>query len=271
MSRLMSASHVFKTIIRRVMLSIRAVICVAGVAPSTATASSGGGPDFAAIDSNVSGSLAGTPGFALSIVHGDQVKHVKGFGVADANGSPVTADTPFVLGSESKPIAALGIMQLRESGALDLDAPVQRYLPWFQVADPGYSTAITIRQLLNQTSGLPPSTPFETSVTSVESRVRDLATVKLPAPPGRLYQYSNSNYDTLGLVIEAVSGQSYADYMQEHVFAPLSMTHTHASEAAAKHNGLATGHQWCSACRSLSTTTGRTSFAPAGSFRALPT
>jgi len=239
-----SASHIFKSIIRRTVLLIPAVICLAGVAPSTAAASSGGGPDFAAIDSYVSKSLAGTLGFALSIVHGDQVVHAKGFGVADANGSPVTADTPFVLGSESKPITALGIMQLKESGALDLDMPVQRYLPWFRVADPGYSAQITIRQLLNQTSGLPPSAPFETSVTSVESRVRDLANVMLPAAPGRLYQYSNSNYDALGLVIETVSGQSYADYMQEHVFAPLGMTHTYASEAQAKHNGLATGHQW---------------------------
>ena len=240
----MFSIHIFKSITLRAALLSLALPGLAGAVPLPAAAATGDGPDFGAIDSYVSKSLAGTPGFALSIVHGDQVMHVKGFGVADGNGSPVTADTPFVLGSESKPITALGIMQLKESGALDLDAPVKRYLPWFRVADPGYSAQITIRQLLNQTSGLPPSAPFETSVTSVESRVRDLATVELPASPGRLFQYSNSNYDVLGLVIETISGQSYADYMQEHVFAPLGMTHSYASESEAKRNGLATGHEW---------------------------
>jgi len=200
-------------------------------------------PNYAAIDSYVSNSLAGTPGFALSIVHGDQVVHVMGFGTA-SSGSPVTGDTPFVLGSEAKSFTALGIMQLKERGSLDLDAPVQHYLPWFRVADPTYSRQITIRQLLNQTSGLPPSFPLETPVTSVASRVHDLATVNLPYPPGRLFQYSNSNYDTLGLVVEAISGQSYGDYIQQHVFAPLGMTHTYASESAAKAGGLAPGHEW---------------------------
>ena len=183
-----------------------------------------------ATDSFASSSLAGTPAFALSIVHGNQVTHVKGFGATGGSNSSVTADTPFVLGSESKSFTALGIMQLKERGALDLNAPVQDYLPWFRVADPTFSRQITIRRLLNQTSGLPPSAPLDTPVTSVESRVRDLATVKLPAAPGRTLQYSNSNYDILGLVIEAVSGQSYSSYMQQHVFTPLKMTYTYASE-----------------------------------------
>jgi len=217
-------------------LASAAAVPAAAQAPTSA-------PNYGAIDSYVSNSLAGTPGFALSIVHGDQVVHVKGFGAA-SSGSPVTGDTPFVLGSEAKSFTALGIMQLKERGSLNLDAPVQRYLPWFRVADPTYSRQISIRQLLNQTSGLPPSFPVETPVTSVASRVHDLATVNLPYPPGRMFQYSNSNYDTLGLVVEAVSGQSYADYMQQHVFAPLGMTHTYASESAAKAGGLAPGHAW---------------------------
>jgi len=240
----MSESHIFKSTIRRAVLLIPAVICLAGVAPSTATASSGGGPDFAAIDSYVSRSLAGTPGFALSIVHGDQVVHAKGFGVADPNGSPVTADTPFALGSESKSFTALGIMQLKDEGLVELDAAVQHYLPWFQVANPDYSRQITIRQLLNQTSGLPDSFPADTPVTSVESRVRNLAGVQLLAPPGRAFNYSNSNYNTLGLVIEAVSGRAYADYMQQDVFSPLGMADSYASEAWAKSNGLGAAHEW---------------------------
>jgi CubicO group peptidase (beta-lactamase class C family) len=230
-------------VVRGVVGSV-ALLGLLGAAWLSAVAAPASGPDFAAIDSYVSKSLAGTPGFALSIVHGDQVVHVKGFGVADANGSPVTGDTPFALGSEAKSFTALGIMQLKESGALDLDSPVQRYLPWFLVADPNYSRQITVRQLLNQTSGLPDSAPLETPVTNLESRVRDLATVELLAAPGRAFNYSNSNYQTLGLVIEAVCGQSYADYMQQHVFTPLGMAHSAASESEAKRDGLATAHEW---------------------------
>ena len=200
-------------------------------------------PDYEAIDAYVSHSLTGAPGVALAIVHGDQVVHLRGFGTADGDRAQVTPDTPFVIGSQTKSFTALAIMQLSESGSLDLDAPVQRYLPWLRVADPGYGARITVRQLLNQTSGLPPSAPFETPVTSVTQRVRDLATVS-SASPGEVWAYSNSNYDVLGLVVEAVTGQSYANYVEQHIFAPLDMKHTFASESQAQRNGLATGHQW---------------------------
>jgi CubicO group peptidase (beta-lactamase class C family) len=192
----------------------------------------------------VSRSLAGAPGVALAIVHGDQVTHVRGFGTADGERAQVTPDTPFVIGSQSKSFTALAIMQLSESGLLDLDAPVQRYLPWFRVADPGYSARITVRHLLNGTSGLPHSAPFDTAVTSVTQRVRDLATVRLLAPPGQLWAYPNSSYEVLGLVIEAVSGQSYGDYVEQHIFAPLDMQQSFASESQAQQHGLAVGHQW---------------------------
>ncbi len=237
------APHVWRRSRVRKVIGIAALPAFLSASPLLVTAAAATGPDYAAIDSYVSSSLAGTPGFALSIVQGDQIVHARGFGV-DGSGAPVNPDTPFVLGSESKSFTALGIMQLNESGAIGLDTPVQTYLPWFRVADPNYSRQITIRQLLNQTSGLPASYPYETAVTSVESRVRDLASVQLAAAPGQQFVYSNSNYDTLGLVIEAVSGQSYADYLQQHVFTPLTMTHSSASESAAKANGLAAGHEW---------------------------
>jgi CubicO group peptidase (beta-lactamase class C family) len=96
----------------------------------------------------------------------------------------------------------------------------------------------------------------DTPVTSVEQRVRALATVTLPAAPGCRFQCSNTNYDTLGLVIAAVSGQSYAAYLQEHVFTPLGMTHSYAAEAPAQRHGLATGH----ACKRY--TLGRCAAAP---------
>lgn len=105
-------------------------------------------PDYAAIDSYVAGELARLhlPGAALVVVQGEHTVHLRGFGVADPSGRPVSAQTPFLLGSSTKSFTALAVMQLVEAGQLDLDAPVQRYLPWFRVADPAASAAITVRQ-----------------------------------------------------------------------------------------------------------------------------
>ena len=252
-----------RSIAFRAVLGTLGLLGLLGATSLSATAAPVNVPDYAGIDSYVSNSLAGTPGFALSIVHGEQVTHVKGFGVANSAGVPMTADTPLVIGSQAKPFTALAIVQLSESGVLSLDSPVQDYLPWFRVAQDGFSHQITIRQLLNQTSGLPPSAPFDTPVTTVESRVRDLATVRLTATPGHLFQYSNSNYDVLGQVVETVSGQTYGDYMRDHVFQPLAMTHTFTSEAEGQANGLGEGHQWWFGLP-VSTDTYRQDYVPAG-------
>src|SRR5215216_6724672 len=99
----------------------------------------------------------GVPGAALVIVQGNQIVHLKAFGIADADGRPVTPQTPFFTGSTGKSFTALAIMQLVEAGKIKLDAPVQTYLPWFRAADETASALITVRQLLNQVGGLPQS------------------------------------------------------------------------------------------------------------------
>ena len=106
--------------------------------------------DTIAVDRYVAARMSATamPGLALAVVKGDDVVYLKGYGRADPSGRPVTPQTPFVIGSITKPFTALGIMQLVEAGKVDLDAPVQRYLPWFRVADPSASQLITVRQLL---------------------------------------------------------------------------------------------------------------------------
>jgi CubicO group peptidase (beta-lactamase class C family) len=129
---------------------------VLAVSPLSAqVASLSTAPDFAAIDTYVSLQMqdAGIPGLALGIVHGNQVVHLRGFGVADPNGRVVTPQTPFIIGSTSKSFTALAAMQLVEAGKIDLDTPVQHYIPWFRVADLTASAQITVRHLLNQTSG----------------------------------------------------------------------------------------------------------------------
>src|SRR5512133_1010957 len=93
------------------------------------------------------------PGAALAIVEGDQIVHQRGFGKARPGGAPPTGQTPFFIGSLTKSFTALAMMQLVESRKVELDDPVQSYLPWFILADPT-SSQITVRHLLNQTSGL---------------------------------------------------------------------------------------------------------------------
>src|SRR5437870_6324200 len=150
-------------------------------------------PDIASIDAYVSAQMQADhiPGVALGLVHNDQIVHLRGFGSADSTGRAVTPHTPFLLASVSKSFTALAIMQLVEAGKVELDAPVQRYLSWFRVADSTASARITVRQLLNQTSGIP-ETNSATGSTTVEQQVRDLSTVALDRPVGTGYEYANA-------------------------------------------------------------------------------
>lgn len=211
---------------------------------------------YAAIDAYIEQQMRrlNIPGAALAIVEGDQIVHRRGFGQVRPGGEAPTPQTPFVIGSATKSFTALAVMQLVEAGQIELDAPIQRYLPWFRVADPQASAQITVRHLLNQTSALPLSpgwadlADFDDSAGATERHIRALATLKLTrrVPPGRgsAFEYSNSNYDILGLIVEATSGESYADYVQTHIFTPLGMNHSYTDQALAKQNGLAVGHQY---------------------------
>ena len=209
-------------------------------------------PDFAAIDAYVAAEIheQRIPGLALGIVHGNEIIHLKGFGSADPTGAPVTAQTAFSIGSLTKSFTAVAIMQLVEAGQLELDAPVQRYLPWFRVADPAASASITLRHLLNHSSGLPRD--FETAdadkldqdANALEQRLRSLSTVELEQPLGS-YGYSNVGYQALALIIQAVSGQSYEDYLRQHIFAPLDMRQSFATLSEAAQHPIAAGyHYW---------------------------
>ena len=185
------------------------------------------------------------PGLALALVEGNQVIFMKGYGKADQSGRPVTPQTPFILASVSKPLTATAIMQLIEAGQIELDAPVQRYLPEFQLADPVASRQITVRHLLLHTSGIP-STACDTRMESstLAEYVAELQTVNPAAPVGTQHIYCSGNYNVLGRILEVVAGQSFGEYMQENIFKPLDMRHSFTSEEAALSAGLAQGYQW---------------------------
>jgi CubicO group peptidase (beta-lactamase class C family) len=204
--------------------------------------------DVAQIDTFVSGQVQrhGIPGLALIVVEGDQIVHLGGYGKADQSGRPVTPQTPFVLASVSKPLTALAIMQLVEAGKVALDAPVQRYISEFRVADPLASQQITVRHLLQHTSGLPEAgcQSNRLGTKTLAEFVTALQTVELQAPVGTRHFYCSGNYHLLGYLIERVSGQTYADYIQQHLFAPLAMHHSFTNERAAQQAGLAQGYHW---------------------------
>jgi CubicO group peptidase (beta-lactamase class C family) len=185
------------------------------------------------------------PGLALALVVDGKVAYARGYGVADGSGRPVTPDTPFVIGSTSKQFTGIAVEQLVRSGKLELDAPVTRYLPWFgSGSDP--HAQVTIRELLSHTSGMDSPgglgkledwDPGDT----LEANARRLADEPLAGPPGGTFVYDDQNYNLLGYLVEAVSGQPYAAYMQQHVFAPLGLHSTFASKTDAEAAGLATG------------------------------
>lgn len=190
------------------------------------------------------------PGASLAIVEGDNIVHRRGFGQARPGGEAPTPQTPFLIGSLTKSVTALAVMQLVEAGRIELDAPVQRYLPWFRVADSQASARMTVRHLLNQTSGLPtPSgeiqlADFDDRPGATERQARALATRALARPVGSAWEYSNANYSVLGLIIEAASGEPYADYVQKHIFTPLDMCRTSTAQAIATRSDLAVGHRY---------------------------
>ena len=202
--------------------------------------------DFAAIDAYITEQMngLGIPGMALGIVQDGQIAHVQGYGVADSSGRTVTPQTPFYIGSLTKSFTALAVMQLVEAGKIDLDAPVQTYLPWFELADKEASAKITVRNLLNQTTGISGKDGSRDvySQQGLEDEVRGLTTIQLTQPVGETWQYSNVNYNIAGLIVEKVSGQSYADYVTEYIFAPLDMRHSYASHPPALADGLSAGH-----------------------------
>jgi CubicO group peptidase (beta-lactamase class C family) len=209
-------------------------------------------PDFAAIDAYVAQQMRDLriPGLAIGIVQGDQIVYTKGFGIAGPDGRAVTPQTPFQLASLVKPMTGVAIMQLVEAGKLELDAPVQRYLPTFRVADAAASAQITVRHLLYHTSGLPGTVSMEYALSgdarpdALEARVGALRSVALNRPVGTTYEYSNAGYMILGMIVQQVSGQSYEAYMHEHLFTPLHMQQTYTDWTEARSHGAATGYRY---------------------------
>jgi CubicO group peptidase (beta-lactamase class C family) len=172
------------------------------------------------------------PGLALVVIRDGKVVHRRGFGELDTS-------RPIIIGSLSKAITATAVMTLVEDGRIRLDAPMQDYLPALRFTDP-QMRAVTVRHLLNQTSGLPGDAPrAKGHDATLAAHAEALQGVRLVATPGRQHLYSSPNYQLLGRIVEVASGQSFGGYVQARILDPLRMTSssvTGAERAVAGHN-----------------------------------
>jgi D-alanyl-D-alanine carboxypeptidase len=184
------------------------------------------------------------PGIAVGVVADQELVWAAGVGMADtAKHVPMTPQTKFRMASHSKLFTATAVMQLREQGKLRLDDPVSKYLPWFHVQTAeSEDPSITIEELLTHSSGLPreAGSHWTTFEFPTADQLRALmAERQAPFSPEVRWKYSNLAFSVAGMVIEAVSGQRWADYVQQHIYQPLGMLSSSVDENV---GGLAVGY-----------------------------
>ena len=174
------------------------------------------------------------PALSVAVVMNGELRFAAAYGIADVENSvAATPATVFRIASASKPLAAVAAMQLAERGALDLDAPVQKYAPAFPVK----RFPITTRQVLAHVSGIRNYRPGEGERTTRYGSLTDALSIfkddDLDHEPGQRFTYTTFGYTLLGVIIEGASGQSFDDYMREHVFTPAGMSRTVADDVLA--------------------------------------
>ncbi|HZZ65916.1 MAG TPA: serine hydrolase domain-containing protein [Candidatus Baltobacteraceae bacterium] len=166
-------------------------------------------------------------GLSLAIIRDGKIVYLRGFGRRSTHGKPVDTGTRFEIGSLTKQFTAAAILQLKERGKLSIDDPLAKYVPAFP-----HARDITLRELLNQTSGLPDYLLTNHFLAISHSRpgsfeaIERMASGPLHFAPGSRWEYSNTNYIALGRVIEVVAHERYDDYVQAHLFSVAGMTHS---------------------------------------------
>lgn len=185
------------------------------------------------------------PGAAIAVIKNGRVVKAEGYGLASVEFNvPATKETVFEIGSVSKQITAAAIMLLIEEGKVNLDEKISKYLP----ATPDAWKNVSVRNLLTHTSGIKSYTGlsgFElTKRLTRDEFIKALGAQPLEFETGARYQYSNSGYNLLGFIIEAVSGKSYWDFTRERIFKPLGMNKTADRDPKYIIPNRATGYEW---------------------------
>ena len=166
-------------------------------------------------------------GVSIALVNSSKTLLSYQNGFADFYGERKVEDTTkFMIGSITKVLTAISIMQLVEGGLLDLDADIKEYIPEFTIKNRFDTSKISIRNLLNHRSGLP-CDDFGILLSEKQqdyNQIIDyLADQYLIAPPGKMFAYSNLGYTLLGIIIERVSKKKYVDYIQKNIFNPMGI------------------------------------------------
>lgn len=181
----------------------------------------------------------GIPGFALAITDRDQQLHVATYGYANlAAGEAVSSDHMFEFGSIGKSFTCIALLQLAEAGKIDLHAPVADYLPWFEVQSE--FEPITIHHLMTHSAGITGGSDFPADPRYEVWALRETRAVHAP---GEHFHYSNAGYKALGLLLEEVTGQSYADLIWERILQPLGMRDTAPTITHDTRRRLVTGYR----------------------------
>ncbi|GEM_PF-914135 len=206
-----------------------AVVLSATATATSASADAGPTPAEAAVDEFIRAEMAASsiPGAAVAITRGNEVLLVRGYG-HDSRGAPVTGGTLFRVASLSKSFTSLAVLQLADAGRLSLDDRVVEHLPELRLADPR-GAGITVRQLLDQTSGLADQTSSDldrTQPTSTTEAVASMSSAHLVAAPGTRWNYHNPNYHLAARLVEMASGEEFEHYLHHHVFQPAGMDAT---------------------------------------------
>jgi CubicO group peptidase (beta-lactamase class C family) len=170
----------------------------------------------------------GMPGASLMVIRDGHPVLTKSFGLADVErGAPVRPETNFRLASVTKQFTATSILMLVDRGKLDLDDSIRQHFPEF----PEFADGITIRNLLQHTSGIQDYEPIYGD--RFPEQVTDRGVVEIISktegtmfPPGSKYSYSNSGYAILAVLVEKLSGRTFPEFLRENIFVPLEMTNT---------------------------------------------
>ena len=209
------------------------VACGGGSTPSAQSCPALPTPPSSSLGSVIDGLVAnemaaqGLVGMSVAIAKNGTVLYSQGYGYADLSTcEPVQPDIPFQIGSVTKQFTAAAVLRLQNAGTLNIDEPLVTYLGNYP-----FDARITLRMLLNQTSGLQDYHNFPAASSWVngvpeQTVLSQIAQATLLFAPGTGYAYSNSNYFVLGSVIEAVSGNGYSDFMAANIFQPVGLSST---------------------------------------------
>lgn len=185
------------------------------------------------------------PGFSVVIVKDKDILFQKGYGV-EVRGQPhpMSAQSSVAIGSLTKSFTSLAVLQLVEQGKVELGERVVKYIPEFTTANKERSDRITVRMLLNNTSGLygSISKQADLSQAAYDRLLQIFESVYLKRPPGSSYEYSNAGFALAGLLISRVSGMPYKKYVERNILSPLQMRRSAADPERFSGLNVLNGH-----------------------------